>query len=256
MQDLKGGQTIADDATDRQYGRFLISRKPNGKDKSLFSNVKLQVADVRDGKNLWEINLPKSVPEITVSPRDDRMILDWTFASSEDKDSVKEEAKRNPALEKQIAGIKGGEGMHVFEVFEAGTGTFRGGVVVDTAKNSYQIDDVAASGNLLLLTDDDNRTRVYSVSDGELLGTFFGSNPVVSPAGDLLGVQNERGALQFYQLPSLKKAAQVSFSGSISMNTFSSDGARFLVLTDDQNIYRFDSAVLAKTQPSPANPAN
>ncbi len=255
MQDLKGGQTIADDATDRQYGRFLISRKPNGKDKSLFSNVKLQVADVRDGKNLWEINLPKSVPEITVSPRDDRMVLDWTFATSEDKDSVKEEAKRNPALEKQIAGIKGGEGTHVFEVFEAGTGAFRGGVVVDTAKNSYQIDGVAASGNLLLLTDDDNRTRVYSVSDGELLGTFFGSGPVVSPTGDLLAVQNERGQLQFYELPSLKRAAQLSFSGSIAMNAFSADGARFLVFTDDQNIYRFDSTALTKTEPS-ASPTN
>jgi WD40 repeat protein len=255
MTDLKAGISIADDATDRQYGRYLISRKPNGKDKSLFSNVKLQVADVRDGKSLWEINFPKSMPGTTVAPREDRMILDWTFTSSEDRESLKEEVKRNPALEKQIAGIKGGEGVHLFEVLEAGTGAFRGAVLVDTARNSYRIDDVAASGNLLLLTDDDNRTRVYSVSDGELLGTFFGSSPVVSPAGDLVGVQNERGGLQFYQLPSLKRAAQLSFSGAIAMNTFSADGARFLVLTDDQNIYRFDSAALTKTEPS-ATPTN
>lgn len=80
-------------------------------------------------------------------------------------------------------------------MLEAGTGAFRGAVVVDTAKNSYEIEGVTASGNLLLLTDDVNRTRVYSISTGELLGTFLGSNPVVSPAGDLLGVQSERGQL-------------------------------------------------------------
>lgn len=195
MPSLKSGISIADDATDRQYGPYLISRKPNGKDKGLSLNVKLQVSDVRDGRKLWEMNFPKSLPEISVASREDRMILDWTFGTSEQKDSVKEEAKRNPFLEKQISAIKGQEGIHLFEMLEAGTGAFRGAVVVDTAKNSYEIEGVTASGNLLLLTDDVNRTRVYSISTGELLGTFLGSNPVVSPAGDLLGVQSERGQL-------------------------------------------------------------
>lgn len=48
----------------------------------------------------------------------------------------------------------------------------------------------------------------------------------------------------------------MSFSGSILMDTFSADGGQFLVLTDDQNIYRFESAALVKTEPPPASPAN
>jgi hypothetical protein len=62
-----------------------------------------------------------------------------------------------------------------------------------------------------------------------------------------MGIHNERGQLQFYTLPALEKASQISFPSSISMDSFNADGTRLFVLTDDQNFYIFDTSVLRQS---------
>jgi WD40 repeat protein len=256
MFDLKPVRSLDEDFPAAQYGRFLVSRRPNRKDKISFWDVKLQVADVRDGKDLWQTNFPKLVPRISILPSEDRILIEWNLETSTARESVREEAKKYDALEKRIGAIKGDAGVHVVESLELSSGTFRGAVVVDTGRDSFRIEGETVSGDWLLVTDDDNRTRVYSIATGELKGSVFGSYPVVSSSVGLMGVHNERGQLQFYKLPSLEKAGQLSFSGLVSMDKFSADGNRFFVLTNDQNVYTFDSVALGKTAPSTTTRVN
>jgi hypothetical protein len=244
--EMKPAIPLDADSPAKQYGPYLVTRKPNRKDKSPFSDVTLIVGDVRDGKTLWEMNFPKGIPGISVIAGENRIVLDWDVEISLGRESAREEVKKYEDLEKQFSAIKDNVGFHLLEVLEAGTGRFLGGVLIDTGRDSFKIEDWSASGDWLMVTDDENRTLVYSVASGELKGSVFGKRPIVSAAG-IMGIHNERGQLQFYTLPALEKASQISFPSSISMDSFNADGTRLFVLTDDQNFYIFDTSVLRQS---------
>jgi WD40 repeat protein len=253
--DMKPAVPLDADSPAKQYGPYLVSRRPNRKDKSPFSDVTLHVGDVRNDKTLWEMNFPKGVPDISVIPGENRIVLKWSVENSFGRESAREEVKKYKDLEKRFSGIKDDTGIYFLEIVEAGTGHLLGAVIVDTGKDSFKIEDWSASGDWLLVTDDENRILVYSVASGELKGSVFGKCPIVSAAG-LLGIQNERGQLQFYTFPALEKASQIGFSSPISMDSFNADGTRLFVLTDDQNFYIFDTSALRQLDRPTASTPN
>jgi WD40 repeat protein len=234
------------DSQATQYGPYLVSRKPNRKDKSPFENVTLEVGDIRDGKALWTLNFPKGIPRISVIPGENRIVLQWNAQTSSSREAAREELRKNKDLKKRFSALREDAGIYVLEVLEAGTGHFLGAVFVDTGKDSFKMEDWSASGDWLLVTDDENRILVYSVANGELKGSVFGERPIISPSG-LMGIRNKRGQLQFYTLPALEKGSQLNFSSSISMDSFSADGTRLFVLTEDQNFYIFDTSALRQS---------
>ena len=59
----------------------------------------------------------------------------------------------------------------------------------------------------------------------------------MSRASHLLSVENERGQLTIYDLGSMAKRSQYTFSTPVSMARFSPDGKRLFVLTSNQTAY-------------------
>ena len=231
------------DSSAKQYGPYLLSRKPSRKDKSLFQGITLEVQDARNGKSLWTMNIPKEAPEIvSFLPNENRVILKW----HSETDSAKEEMRKSEVLAKQFSAKKDHIGVFLLLVLEAGTGHSLGTVLVDTGKNSFRVEGAYAAGDWLLLADNENRTLVYSLATGELKGSVFGNRSILSPTTSLLGTENKTGQLQIYSLPTLEKRLQISLASPIAMDRFSPDGKRLFVLTNDQHFYLFDTTSLGQ----------
>jgi tricorn protease-like protein len=98
----------------------------------------------------------------------------------------------------------------------------------------------------VIVTDTDNRVLVYSLKTGEQKGRVFGGYATVSEASRLLCVENETGKIVVYDLESMEKRDEFSFSNPISMLRFSDDGQRLFVLTVAQTVYILDVSPLAK----------
>ena len=75
---------------------------------------------------------------------------------------------------------------------------------------------------------------------------MFGAYAAVSPASKLLCIENESGKLAVYDLETLEKRDEFTFTSPISMLRFSQDGRRLFVLTTAQTVYILDMSALAK----------
>jgi hypothetical protein len=225
-----------------QYGPYLVTFRPNHKNIFLNQDVTFEVADSRSGMILWTMNFPKEAPAVSIISNENRVILFWRATT----DSARAEFKKNEALGKQFSAMKDQSGVFLLQVFEAGTGHILGSVLVDTGKGSFKPEGAYSSGDWLLVTDDQNRTLVYSIADGAMKGAVFGRRSILSSAAGLLASENEAGQLQMYGLPNLEKRSLVGLSSPIALDRFSPDGKRLFVLTNAQNAYVFDTTALAQ----------
>jgi WD40 repeat protein len=116
----------------------------------------------------------------------------------------------------------------------------------DTGKGSFRVTRCFAEGDWVLVGDNENRTRVYSLSTGEQKAILFGSYSMVSTVAGIPVVENEAGQIDVYDLKSLEKRALLTFPYRISAWSFSADGKRLFVLTANQVAYVFDSQALDK----------
>lgn len=89
---------------------------------------------------------------------------------------------------------------------------------------------------------------LYSLTDGEPKGRFFGAAPVVSKAAGLLAVTTERGQLTLFDLTTSERRDRFDFASPVSLAQFTADGHRLFVLTADQTAYVLD---LSREAPSP-----
>jgi len=114
---------------------------------------------------------------------------------------------------------------------------------METGKGSFRLRDVAVSAERIAVSDNQNRTLVYSLADGQQLGKVFGRGAAMSPNGKLLCVEPKEGTLELYDVPSFEKRQQYSFGGRLSYIHFSPDSNRLFVLTADQNVYVLDTTI-------------
>lgn len=98
----------------------------------------------------------------------------------------------------------------------------------------------------MILTDTKNRVLFYSLKTGAQKGRVFGGYATVSEVSRLLCVENEMGKIAIYDLDTMEKREEFSFSSPISMLRFSRDGRRLFVLTSGQTIYILDVSSLAR----------
>ena len=87
-------------------------------------------------------------------------------------------------------------------------------------------------------------------------GEIFGTRSILSTSAGLLGVENEEGQLDIYSLPSLERKRSLVFSSPLSVEAFSEDGKRLLVLTANQTSYIFDASLLASADIGTKAPVN
>jgi WD40 repeat protein len=247
-ESLAAGTPIEEKAAVWQSGQLLILRKPAGKENSLTRNMTLDVQDVRDGHTLWSRTFPKEAPFIAVTQQTAQMVLEWRVEAAAAKDEIKD----TPALQARFAAMRDHQGAYLLEVLDAATGKLRGQLLIDTGKGSFKVTATFAEGDWVLVADNENRTRAYSLSTGEQKAIFFGAKSALSTAAGIAVVENQNGQLDVYDLTSFDKRTQLSFPHNISACAFSADGKHLFILTANQIAYIFDTQVLDKAEATTA----
>ncbi len=233
-----GDGPAIEDARADQYGPYLVLTKSAKKNSSLSENVTLEVRDARNSTVLWSRPFPKEAPRVFIEPGEGTMVLSWHVSSN----SARTEIKNSPELSQRFAAMKKDDSDYLLEVLDARTGKMTGGVFVETGKGSFRISDAFAVGSWVVVTDNTNRTLVYSLSAGEQIGKFFGRRAALSKIGTLLCLENERGHLSVYDLKTMQKRDDFSFTSPISYLQFGDDGKQLFVLTAGQTVYWLDLA--------------
>ncbi len=227
-----------------QYGAFVVLTKPSKEGGNLWQNVTLEVRDATSGKVLWSRSFPKEAPTVWVEPREATMVLSWAASYN----SAKAEIKNDPALGRRLDNLKEKKGSYFLQVLDVKTGNPLGKLLVETGKGSFSISHAFAAGDSVVISDNENRVLIYSLSTGEQKGRMFGTHPTVTRAAGLLCVENERGQLALYDLTSMEKRDQFVFTSPISLVQFSADGKRLFVLTANQTAYWLDLSSVTPAQ--------
>lgn len=171
------------------------------------------------------------------------MVMSWPVASK----TAQAEIKADPVLKEQLAAMKEKEGDYFLQVIDARTGVLKGRLLVETGKGSFRIGSVFATNDLVIIADSTNRVLIYSLANGAQKGRLFGSRSAISKAANLICVENERGQLTIYDLASLEKRDQFTFTHPVSLALFSQDGKKLFAMTSNQTAYVLDvSAIGAK----------
>jgi WD40 repeat protein len=234
-----------DDRSARQFGQFVINVRPAKKDGNYSENVVMDVQDARTMALSWTMDFPKERPRYWVSPREGTLTVVWPAASK----AAAADIKANPELGRQMAALKEKQGDYLLKVIDLKKSNILGEFLMETGKGSFQIRDVVASGDRVAISDNQNRTLVYSLSSGQQLGKVFGSWQALSTVANLICVENKNGSLELYDLTTFEKRQQYSFGNRLSLVRFSPDGKRLLVLTADQTVYLLDVSAFAATAP-------
>ena len=243
--DVTPGAKIELDNT-TQIGPFVVvikSAKGNVKEGEFVDyrkNVMLDILDARGMNKLWSKTFPKEAPRVWVGSQSGTVALVW---------DVKDEAavaaiKDDPRLSQQLTAMKEKEGDYFLQILDAQNGNELGKLLIETGKGSFRLSGVLAAGDWVTLTDTQNRVLVYSLKTGELKGRAFGKSAAVSPANNLLCVENERGSLAVYDLKTMEKLDQFVFSSPVAAARFNMDGRQLFVLTSNQTAYILNTAAL------------
>ena len=250
-----------DSHTSFQYGQYLFTIKPaaanekptaasaKGTDAAKFDpnqfrrNVIVELFDARTMKQLWSKPFTKEAPRVWIAPTHQTMTLVWDVSS----EAAKTEINSDPRLSQTLASMKEKQGDYFLKIVNAQTGDEIGKLLIETGKGSFRVSNIFAAGDSVIFTDTRNRVLVYSLKTGEQKGRVFGGYATVSQVSRLLCVENESGKIAVYDLESMEKRDEFSFSSPISMLRFSQDGRRLFVLTAAQTVYVLDVSALAKS---------
>ena len=233
---MANGQIIKEDRA-MQYGPYLLITRPTKKGGSYFEDLTLEMRDVRNSNALWSKAFGKESPRYWVDSRVGSMVLSWPVSSKYARDEIKSDAE----LTKRLAAMKEKEGDYFLQVLDAKTGAMKGKLLVETGKGSFRIANVFSAGDYVVIADTQNRVLIYSLSTGDQKGRVFGGRAVIGgmdgKSGGLLCVENERGKLVVYDLASLEKRDEFTFTHPVSLASFSQDGKSLFVLTANQAVY-------------------
>ena len=185
--------------------------------------------DARTAATLWTKTFEETLG-ILGDPSTDATIL-MLEASGR---VAREEARRTASLRARLDALKETEGDQFLHILDTRSGNARGGLFVETGKGSFRIRNASAAGDWVLVEDTANRTRVYSLSTGEQTGRVFGTRAVMNTRTGLMAVENGAGKLILYELATLNRRSELTFSHPVSTVAFNADGTRLFVLTSDQ----------------------
>jgi WD40 repeat protein len=225
----------------RQHGNFVIQMNTTKKSPSYWENVVMEVRDGRTLSPLWSLSFVNERPRYWAAPREGTLTLLWPVSSK----AVAAETKDQPDLKAQLSALKEKKGDYLLKVLDLKDGKALGKLLIETGKGSFRITDVLTSGDWVAISDTQNRTLVYSLSNGQQKGKVFGRLTAISPESNLLCVENGEGLLTLHELASFEKREQFTFPSRVSLVRFSDDGKRLFVLTSDQTVYLLDVSSVA-----------
>ena len=220
----------------RQYGAVIVQLNPAKEGGSYWEDVVMEVREAKTMAFAWRMPFPKERPRYFVSPRAGTMTLVWPATSK----AAAADIKGNAELTRQLSTLKEKQGDYLLKIVDLNSGQALGEFLMETGKGSFRINDVVAGRDLVAISDNQNRTIVYSLASGQQLGKVFGREVAFSTASNLLCVENKEGLLELYDLTSFAKRQHYTFGSRVSLVSFSSDGKRLFVLTANQTVYLLD----------------
>jgi WD40 repeat protein len=218
-----------------QHGALVLTRSPLDRDRDPSLGVIIEVKDARTLAPLWKKAFDKETPVIDMDDATERLIIGWPASSV----NARAEARRDPELRKRLDALEDTEGDFILQVLDGRTGQLAGTLFVETGKGSFGIIDAHSSGDWVAIRDSQDRTRVYSLSSGELKGRVFGTTPILHGGRSLVAVQNGT-RVTVHDAATLKVRDEFTFAHNVAYSAFSRDGARLLVVTTDHTAVVLD----------------
>jgi len=220
----------------KQYGQYVVLTKPNKKGGRYEKDVTVEVRDTKTLGTVWSKVFPKESPDTWIDSRSGTMVLVWPTNNGAAKTEIKSDAH----LGQEMSTMKDKEGNYLLQVYDAGTGKISGQLIIATGKGSFHISDVFAVKDWVIISDSENRVLVYKLSTGEQKGKVFGGRAAVAPTSGLFCVENETGQLTVYDIETMEKRDEFTFSGPLAMVRFDPDGKKLFVLGANQTAYVLD----------------
>ncbi|HEX8369723.1 MAG TPA: M48 family metalloprotease [Pyrinomonadaceae bacterium] len=249
----------------RQYGQFLVSftsnkadakkkeekREKENEKKTLpfeeersfvaLNDVTMEVRDAQTNGVLWTRRFDDERPRYGFNRKHGTLTLAWQLQAKAAKAII----KSNPALSARLASMQEKDGDYLIQILDPKSGQATGQFLLETGEGSFDIEQVYAAGDNLVISDSANRILIYSISQGNLRHRFFGGYPTLNPAGSLIAIENEPGQLAIYDLASGAPLEKLYFGKPISFAQFNADGKRLFVLTANQTAFVIDADKLA-----------
>jgi hypothetical protein len=230
-----GAAKLGDDRTS-QVGGLLFVRTPDKRGGEA-AGFLFEVRDARTPGTLWSRKFGADSPErLAMDPATDRVAFIWSAATA----AVRNEVRKDSTLRQQLDALKEIEGDSIVQVFEGRTGKQIGTTFIETGKGSFRVVDMASDGDWLAVEDTQDRTRIYSLSTGEMKGRVFGTDAVVHGGRSLVAVRNSSGRLSVHDTATLALREEFTFSWPVAFAAFGADGTRLLVLTTDHTAFVLD----------------
>jgi hypothetical protein len=226
------GQEIKETGA-RQDGPFLFLIKPTRKDGAISEDVILEMQEARQRKPLWTKAYRKESPTVWLGAHNETTVLSWPVLAK----AAQDEIKGKTALSQRLKAMDEKEGDYLLQILDARTGMAKGSLLIETGKGSFRINSVFAVNDWVVISDTENRVLIYSLATGEKKGQVFGGSAAIAPASGLLSVENAGGQLTVYDLATMQKRNQFTFSHRVSLTRFSQDGKQLFVLTANQTAY-------------------
>ncbi len=221
-----------------QSGDLLITFHSDNKDPTSIHSIKMQVRDVRSNEVLWERRFFKSLPRFSYSQVSNTLTLLFT-----DPESMKAQAKADPAVERRLHAIKDKKSSYLVEVVDARSGSNLGAVAIDTGKLSFRVYEAIAEADTVVVADSDNRLLFYSLRSGEQKGKIFGHIRALSKNGEKLLVEGDPGQLDIYDVATLNSLAHYVLPAHIAAAAFDAKADSISILTADQAVYSLKLSV-------------
>lgn len=216
-----------------QLGMYLFyGRRENGRWNG---PLDLDVRNISSGATLWTKRFSKGLPYFAMSPSSALFSIMMPL----DSDEAKEQRKQDAILAAESKDISGKETARLIEIVNAQDGKLRGEFAIDTGQGSFAVRQALPAGNWVVVADNDNRARVYSL-EGNLLGSVFGARPAVSDSGGYLALEGQLGTLSVYDLATLEKREDLMFGVPLSFYQFVDNGSKLFAVTADQMAYLFN----------------
>jgi hypothetical protein len=187
-------------------------------------------------EKLWSQKFPQGIPTTVPSGVYGTLLEMWWAA---DKTAMAE-IQADPQLSQRYHKSNDSSYDYYIKVFDLKTGKETAKLVIETMGGAFRIVSGFAYHDLLIISDSQNRTSVYSLSTGALRGRVFGNRAMTG--GNLLCVENESGQLTLYSLDTLEQKGKLTFADRIRMIRLTPDGTKLGVVTSGQTVYKFNIA--------------
>ena len=245
----------------RQHGRFLLSfkseaekpkeEKPKKDEKNKdvdfneeqmrvgFSKVSLEIRDAQSNNLLWARRFGEERPSYSFNVLHNTLTLIWRLKSKAAKTIIKTDA----TLSSRLSAMEEKEGDYFVQVLDPQTGQIKQQLMIETGEGSFEIEDVYAADDWLVVSDSENRVLLYSLSQNALRHRFFGEKPIISTNANLLATENMPGQVTVYSLLDGEEREKLYFGKPVSFAQFNPDGSRLFVLTANQTAFWLDTTV-------------